>query len=445
MDKVLEFLNSFLKINDTIVVACSGGPDSMGLLDIIGKLRDKYNLKIVCAHVNHNVRKISDDEAIMVQKYCKENNIIFEYYKIENYGKENFHQQARKIRYNFFEELVNKYSANYLFTAHHGDDLMETILMRICRGSILKGYKGIETISIKDNYKVVRPLLSLTKSQMLEYVKNNNIPYAVDESNNEDHYTRNRYRHNVLPFLKSENALVHLKFKDFSDELSLYDDFVDKYIEDKNGKIYSNNSIKIDLFLKEHELIQQKIIEKILNDIYDGYLDIITKKHVTNILKFIKNNSNNKYIDLPNNYVLEIEYDVAKFHRKKECNNFEYILDKDVNEKKYSFKYLDKCDEKSNYVLRLNSNELKLPLKVRNKKIGDKIEVKNLNQFKKLSDVFTNEKIKKDVRENIPIVLDSNENILWIPGIKKSSFDKEKTEKYDIIIKYILKEEEENE
>ena len=101
-----------------------------------------------------------------------------------------------------FDELVNNYSAKYLMTAHHADDLIETILMRIVRGSTLKGYSGFSKILDKGSYKIIRPLITLTKDEIISFNEANNIKYFIDSTNNEDFHTRNRYRHVVLPFLK---------------------------------------------------------------------------------------------------------------------------------------------------------------------------------------------------------------------------------------------------
>ena len=110
--------------NDIIVVGCSAGPDSMALIDLLLKIRNKYELSLIVAHVNHNVRRESIEEAEYIKNYCEENNILFETMTIENYGDDNFENEARNIRYNFFEKIVFKYDANYLMTAHHGDDLI---------------------------------------------------------------------------------------------------------------------------------------------------------------------------------------------------------------------------------------------------------------------------------------------------------------------------------
>ena len=129
-------------IGDIIIVACSAGPDSMALLSILNNIKDKYKLKLIIAHVDHNVRDKSLEEANYVEKVCADNDLIFELLKIEDYSDDNFENEARVKRYSFFDKLVDKYKANYVMTAHHADDLIETILMKIVRGSNLSGYAG---------------------------------------------------------------------------------------------------------------------------------------------------------------------------------------------------------------------------------------------------------------------------------------------------------------
>ena len=153
---------------DIIIVGCSSGPDSMALVDMLLRVKNKYQLSLIIAHVNHNVRLESYEEAEYIKKYCEQNDLIFETMIIEDYGDDNFHNEARNIRYNFFESLVEKYEANYLMTAHHGDDLIETILMRMVRGSNLSGYSGFKKIVSMDGYKIVRPLIGFTKRELEE-------------------------------------------------------------------------------------------------------------------------------------------------------------------------------------------------------------------------------------------------------------------------------------
>jgi tRNA(Ile)-lysidine synthetase-like protein len=158
--------------DEYVIVGVSAGPDSMALLHM---LKNNLKCQLVCAHINHNVRKQSDEEENFLKQYCKENNIIIETHKIKSYTKNNFENEAREKRYAFYKKILSKYHSHNLFLAHHGDDLIETVMMKIIRGSNLEGYAGIKTYSYLENYKIIRPLLSITKEDILKYNKDNNI------------------------------------------------------------------------------------------------------------------------------------------------------------------------------------------------------------------------------------------------------------------------------
>ena len=440
MEEVYNFIrNSIgLKTEDSIVIGVSGGPDSMALLYIMNEFKKKMNLKLICAHINHNVRKESEQEKKDLEKYCKLNNIIFEYIKIDKWGDDNFHNEARSIRYNFFEELIENYNAKYLMTAHHGDDLIETILMRIVRGSTLKGYSGFSRIVKKDSYTIVRPLITLTKDEIIRFVESNNIDYAIDSSNNEDHYTRNRYRHTILPFLKNEECNVHKKFLKFSETLLENNKYIEKEALKVFNEVFINGILDIERFNELEKVIQIKIIYNILEKIYGDDLLIIGDVHVDLILNLISSNKSNSIVHLPNNVVVIKTYNELSFSYNEEIHSeYEIEIEKLVNlpNGKIIEKIYD-TEDNSNNVIKLNSKEITLPLYVRNKKNGDKIEVKGLNGSKKISDIFIDSKIKPSDRNIWPVVLDSKNQIVWIPGLKKSKLDKKNTEEYDIILRY---------
>lgn len=440
MEEVYNFIrnNIGLKMDDSVVIGVSGGPDSMALLYIMNEFKKNMNLKIICAHINHNVRKESEQERIDLENYCKENNIIFEYIKIEKWGEDNFHNEARTIRYNFFEELIENYDAKYLMTAHHGDDLIETILMRIVRGSTLKGYSGFSRIVEKNNYTIVRPLITLTKDEIVRFVENNNIKYAIDNSNNEDHYTRNRYRHTVLPFLKQEEYNVHKKFLKFSETLLENNKYIEKETSKVINEVFINGILDISRFKELEKVIQTKIIYNILEKIYGDDLLIISDVHVELILNLIKSNKSNSVVHLPNNVIVIKTYNELTFSYDEDTySEYEIEIENLVNlpNGKIIEKVYDTMDN-SNNVIKLNSSEITLPLYVRNKRNGDKMEVKGLNGSKKISDIFIDSKIKPSDRDIWPVVLDSEDRIVWLPGLKKSKLDKKNTEEYDIILRY---------
>lgn len=427
-----KFLEDNIKNNSTIVVACSGGPDSMCLIDLLVRIKKEKNLNVICAHVNHKLREESDNEALMVERYCKKNKIIFELLEINEYKTTKFNEEdARKRRYKFFESLIQKYNAKYLLTAHHGDDLIETILMRIVRGSNLSGYVGIKKINKNKNYTILRPLLTTTKENIISYNKNNNIEYVIDRSNESMKYTRNRYRKKILPFLKEESKDVHLKFLKFSEELNSYQQFVDEYIKEK--ELIENNMIVINKIINESNFIKRKALEFIIKEIQTKYIFEISDNQIKEILKII--NKNNKSIDLKNGFKCVSEYGLIKIIKEDSKKIDTKILDKDLCVDNFSFYFLNESSLNDNWTIRLSTNEIKLPLYIRAKENKDKLLVKNLNGSKKVKEIFNENKIPRAKRDSYPVIIDSDNNIIWIPGLKKSKFCKDKNEKYDIIIK----------
>ena len=435
LDDILKKLDKTIKENETVITATSGGPDSMALLSLLIKLSKTKKITIICAHVNHNLRKESQEEAIMVEKYANENNLIFEKMEINHY-EGNTENYARTQRYNFFEKLIKKYNATYLLTAHHGDDLTETILMRMVRGSSLKGYSGFQEITDKETYKIYRPLITKTKDELLNYVKTNNIPYAVDKTNFSEEYTRNRYRLNILPILKKENKSVHLKFLKFSETLKLYDDHINKEANEKLNKVYQNNNLNLKLFENEDELIKRKILYQILNNLYYKNISLITDNHVELILNIIESPRPNLKINLPNKVLVIKNYQNLYFTQNTEIKPYSFTFKDKVILPNNQILIKEETEDTSNYTIRLNSKELSLPLIVRTRQNGDKMEIKNLNGHKKIKDIFINEKISETARNSWPILTDQNNQIIWLPGLKKSKFDKQKHENYDIIIRY---------
>ncbi len=444
MERAYQFLKEIINENDTVVVAVSAGPDSMALFDTLISLKHEKNINIICAHVNHNTGRFGqDEEQSYVEEYCKNNNIVFELYKIKDYSNDNFESEARDKRYNFFEELIKKYKAKYLLTAHHGDDLMETILMRIVRGSTLRGYSGFSKVVEKENYTILRPLIETTKDEIIKYLEDKKIKFYTDYTNLEEEHTRNRYRKYILPRLKKEDKNVHLKFLKYSNLLQEYDNYIKKETNKIIKNIYVNDKLNITEFNKLEYIIKINIIYYILEEKYDKELTNITDNHIELILDLIESNKKNTFIDLPGNIKLIKKYDYLEF--KYDDNNIvDYKIELTETNKLpngYKIDIIDSSDNNSNYICRLNKSDIKLPLYIRNRIDGDKIEIKNLNGSKKIKDIFIDKKIDIEKRNMWPVVVDSNDTIVWLPGLKKSKFDKQKTEKCDIILKYYIEEE----
>ena len=304
MEKIYEELlnGNYFKYGDSVVVGVSGGPDSMCLLHLLLRLKKAFELQIIVAHVNHNTGRSGQKiDQKFVEDYCKNNDLVFETTIIEDYGDDNFHNEARSFRYCYFHKLVKKYNAKYVFTAHHADDLIETILMRIVRGSTLRGYSGFSKVVNMQDYTIIRPLINVTKDKIYNYLDKRQIKYRVDDSNAKDVYTRNRFRKYIVPQFKKEDPNVDEKFYKFSKTLIEYNNYIDSQVKKIYNKVCPQNVINISEFQKQEHLIQTKLIYSMLEKYYQDDLMLLTDKHCELILNLINSNKPNCSIHLPNN------------------------------------------------------------------------------------------------------------------------------------------------
>ena len=271
---------------------------------------------------------------------------------------------------------------------------------------------------------------------MLHFQYLNNINYYIDVTNEDTKYTRNRYRKNILPLLKKEDKSVHKKFLKYSNTLQEYDNYINYEIERKINNIYFDNKINITNLNKEHPFMKKNIIFYILSKLYNNKSNIIKEKNIIDIIKMTTRKRPNYTINLPKEYIDKKEYNYIYIGKKKEINNISYNKKlQNINKiDDIIIKLEDNIDTDGNDVCRLNSKDIKLPLYLRNKKNGDCIEVKGLNGKKKIKDIFIDSKLPKDKRDNYPLLVDSNDNILWIPFIKKSKYNVKKNEFCDIIL-----------
>lgn len=437
MDEAYSFLVNDIGISDSVIVACSGGPDSMALLSLVVSIKRVFDLKVIVAHINHNVRRESESEKNFVYDYCISNDLIFEYMKIDSYSEDNFESEARYKRYKFFDELCLKYNCKYVLTAHHGDDLMETILMRIVRGSSLKGYSGFSRISNRNGYSIIRPLIHMTKEEILEFDKKNGISYVVDKTNFLDIHTRNRYRKYVLPDLKKEDLNVHDKFYKFSCVLNEYDSFINKYIDGIINSLFIDGVLYISKVLKFDKFIVDRILNRVFEYYYGDDLFNINDKHVDLVYNLLNSSKPNCFVYLPCGLRAVRSYDEIKFVFSFDLFEYSFEFDGFINlPDGKNIEMVKKTSNNSNNVIRLNSADVKLPLYVRSRRDGDRMFIKGMAGSRKVKDIFIDCKVPMDERNIWPIVVDSEDNVLWIPGIKKSKYDICLEGKCDIILKY---------
>ena len=310
--------------------------------------------------------------------------------------------------------------------------------MRIVRGSTLNGYAGFNKITHKDGYDIIRPLVYMTKDEIESYLNEKNIKYYIDATNMSDEHLRNRYRKYVLPILKEESKDVHLKFLKFHDEAQGYYDYVNELVYKYMDNIFVDNSLDINKFNELDEFIKLKLLKEIIRIYYPDNLYLIDDNHINEILKLIISDKPNIELVLPDNIIVKKTYNNLLFNvKKEEISDYKIELNDKLETSCGIIKYINEDNvDKSNNIIRLNSKDIKLPLYIRNRKDGDKIQVKNMNGSKKVNDIFIDAKINKDIRKIYPLVVDSNDAIVFIPGLKKSNLDIPINGDYDIIVKY---------
>ncbi|UCG35213.1 MAG: tRNA lysidine(34) synthetase TilS [Candidatus Omnitrophota bacterium] len=218
-----------LKRNDKLLLGVSGGPDSMCLLKVFSRLKDEYKLKLVCVHFNHGLRPSADKEEAFVHNFCKKEGIKFisEKKDVRKFFKgDSLEQTARNLRFDFFLKCSREVKIKKIALGHHKDDLVETVLMRLIRGTGLRGLRGFLPKSKYKSLTVIRPLIEIEKSKILDWLKREKVSYCLDESNLEDKFLRNKIRLNLFPLLKELNPNIAQNLYNLSRSISLDYDFI---------------------------------------------------------------------------------------------------------------------------------------------------------------------------------------------------------------------------
>jgi len=430
-----------IKKGSSIVVGVSGGPDSLALLHMLYKHMEKLDLNVVAAHVDHMFRgEQSRAEMEFVITFCEELGITCEArqidvkaYAIKN--KLSSQVAARECRYQFFKEILGKHQASYLALGHHGDDQIETILMRLVRGNTGEALAGMKRERPFHNGYIIRPLLDFSKEQILHYCNENHLMPRFDPSNEKTDYTRNRFRKYVLPFVKQENPLAHEKFQYFSETL-LEDETYLNALTEKNMntviKRKENSVVEMDInaFQSLPLPLQRRGIKLILNYLYVNIPSSLSSIHIESLLSLLSQDHPSGSLDYPDGLKVIKSYQTCLFtFEHDEDREYFHVLEIPSvvtlpNGYSISCKLTQvPIEKKGNDIFLLSQKDLTEPLIVRTRRQGDKIKLKGMNGRKKVKDIFIDEKIPLHSRNSWPIVEDGKGNILWIPGLKKSSLE----------------------
>lgn len=307
-----KVINTIKKYNliengDKIVLGVSGGPDSICMLNILNDIRNDKKLHIefdiIVAHVNHLIREEAKEDEEFVREFCEKINVLFysksiDVQKVANNNKIGTEEAGRNVRYEFFDEILDKTGSNKIAIAHNKNDKIETMIMNILRGSGIAGLKGIEPIK---NNKYIRPLIECERFEIEEYCEEKNIDARIDITNLENIYTRNKIRNVVIPYIKEEfNPNIIQTMDRLADLIKEENDYLDKVVLDKyNELIIEENDKQFVMDLKGFNIQEKVIKSRIL--LYTisrllGSTKGIEKIHIEDVIKLCNNNIGNKFL-----------------------------------------------------------------------------------------------------------------------------------------------------
>lgn len=437
-----------------VLIGVSGGPDSLALLHFLWSRESAWNIRVMAAHVDHMFRgEESLEEAKFVEEFCKEKSIPFIWKQInmpaiiKETGK-NGQLASRENRYAFYKETMDKYDISLLALGHHGDDQIETILMRLTRGSSAKSRAGIPFSRPFGPGRLFRPFLCLEKQEIEEYCNRHMLSPRRDPSNDKEVYSRNRFRKHVLPFLKQENPNVAAHFRRFSEETEEDEAFLMSATESVWNKVVKSQreneiTVDIDAFLSIAISLQRRCIHLILNYLYKEKLSSLSALHTNQIIALFQNPHSSGNIDLPGGLKVIKSYHLAHFQFNILPNDpfyYEFLKSGEIllpNGHYIRVEYTSSIQIPTVDAILVDPDSITLPVVVRTRRNGDKIQVRGMDGMKKVKKLFIDAKIPLHERDRWPIILDGNDNILWVPGLKKSVYSlKQANSGYNLLITY---------
>lgn len=410
--------NKLFKKTEPILVAVSGGIDSIVLLHLLSKTGFKFAI----THCNFQLRGSESDAdemfvAALAKKYgCQ---IFIERFNTRKHAKENglsIQMSARELRYKFFEEIRAKHKFKYIATAHHATDNVETILINILRGAGLTSLQGIPT----RNKNIIRPLLNFTRKEIENYCNTEKLKWREDSSNTSDSYVRNKLRHHVLPVLKEINPSVEQAFSSYSQILAGANDVISQYAF--NITKFFLKKTKDGVIVHAKGLKSLKLDEAIWFEVFKGFNfspDTIHKLYSSNLKpgKFFLSPTHKLYIDRDVWTIVEIkirpEIDITI--KKTGTFHFSHFS---VQIKKVRVTQVSMSDIKSNKIKDIayfDANELTFPLTIRTFKAGDFFYPIGMKGKKLISDYYTDKKFSSLQKEKQLLLL-CDKQIAWVMG-----------------------------
>ena len=422
---------------DRIVVGVSGGVDSMVLLHLLNGFRKDSDLFLIVAHVNHGLRpEESKKEAELVEKESTRLGLPFEYgpFDVRAFSQTaglSLQDAARRIRFHFFRTLLLKHQASKIALGHNADDQVETILLRLFRGSGLKGLKGM--LPIRER-RVIRPLLEAWRKDIESFAGDHKIPYFIDSSNLKKDYLRNRIRLDLIPFIEKE---YQSNFKELVFRTSVLlreeDDYLENEAEEAYQKIVHEErdgfSFRLSEFQSHHPTIQWRVLLNLLARFYrEENFEEEAWSAIDPLYEKLRRPPPSFVLELPHGIQVEKRYDrvILKKGRIRLVPPFEVGLStpgrtlikeigKEVRVEEWDGEFKQGNLLQSQDVAFLDYQKLQFPLRMRNFRPGDRFHPLGVKGEQKLKEFFIDHKVPRFERPEVPLLI-SGERIAWVVG-----------------------------
>ena len=446
MKEVEKFLMKFVPNwqQQSFLLAVSGGVDSMVLLESFFELQNKFStLHFSVVHIHHHLRKESDEEEEMVRNFCGERNIPLEVFHWEQgiaqtVGME---EKARKFRYQKLEESMNKHKASHVVVAHHAGDQVETVLMKLTRGSTLEGIAGMKPIRSFGNGYLIRPFLEVDKQELYEYARIHQTPYREDASNNSLEYTRNRFRKEIIPLLKQENPKLNQKIQEFTQTLQEQQELIlnlaYQWMKQELVELHNGWSWNRENYMNQPLGLQKVILVEISKKIGG----LLSTKNVSDIQTAIVSDTSQLSLNLPKGWSFQKRYhQLLIIKEEKKDIPYQEIRVEGVQSEDIVLsedEIVSYTAEKGWEMFVLSED---FPLTIRRRKPDDQFLLKE-NQHQSIRRWCINNKISKEEREKLWIVENSSKEIIAILGFRQTQSLSKSKETDRIRIVYRNKEE----
>lgn len=440
MEQVLFRENPELQTDQKILVAVSTGVDSMVLLHLL----EQAGLNLGVAHVDHQLRKESKAEAEFLRNYCKRHKLPF-YLKVwQQPAKKNIEASARRVRYAFFEEIMEAENYSLLVTAHHGDDQLETMVMRLAQGGSLASHSGIARKQIFSTGSLLRPLLSFSKAEIYRYAEEKQVTYFEDTTNQSTDFFRNRMRHNVIPELKKENPQILQHVQQFQQQLTWAEPLIKQALKENLRNIRQTDqgwSFSAET-LPDETGARYYFLTSFFQGIEEETGLTVSQRQLFSLVDQVQRPVSQWTLDLGDSWQFTRRYQQFFLEKKATLNEGIFSLTENQT------LVIDKAEEMTLRKSTTKSNvegyhvplplDIDLPLTIRRRQSGDRMRF-SASLKKRINRYFIDQKIPADERNKAWVVVDSlGEIVALLPFANSYLSITVETDRIHYILDYTL-------